>query len=796
MGTAAERLFTGVRRRWPWLLLVLLSLLLHMGGLGERSFHHDEAIHAHGSYNLLKQGIYRYDPTYHGPLLYLLTAGTFVVAGNSDVTARLPVAIAGVLLIAVAWALRRPFGERAAWWTALLVTVSPTALYYGRFLRMDVLELLVASAAFVAGYRAARGSPSAWLWFGAWTALAFATKENAYVTAVLVVAVWATMTALGGLRRPVLETVAFVGQHRWGLVGGAAVAVLVSVPLFTVGFTHPDDWFFPGRAISYWWGQHSIARVAGPWWYHLPRLALYEFLPITAALAWAVRRWRRLRRTELALLLFGVFSIALYAYLREKVPWLTVHQVWAFLPLAGAQLARTFSPRGRWWSRGLAGTALAVTVVFSGLANFSRSEISPNLPHTEALTYVQTCPELKPVVAEGVRLAGEGEDPVAAVAGDAGWPLTWYWRSVPVWWDTPRPGMRPPMVLCNPEDEAKTRRALGPGYTGKRLPLRAWWLMEEQVPSLREVARYVVTRAPWSTVGSSDFVLLSRTDDQVEWVREASPPPTLAAELPIASARVIGEGWLGEPRGLAVHSDGRLAVADVALSSVVLFDADGNPEQVRVPLELNQPEAVAWTPDGLLAIADTWGHRLLLYEPTGGAVRTLPPAPEGWYGPRGVASAPDGTLAATDTGNKRLVLLNTRQGVAETRVLGRGGDGPGEYVEPVGVAWLGDHRLVVCDTGNHRLQVVDREGVAHRVIELPGGWSEFYSRPQLALLTPELWLVTDTPAAALWVVRNGQPRRLVLADDGITPTGVAVRGTTLYLADLAGRVWVIELNLR
>ena len=106
-------------RRWaPWLALLALSLGLHLFDLGGRSYHHDEAIHAHAAYNLANNGIYRYDPTYHGPLLYYLVAGTFLSPlGDSDFTARLPVAVAGVLLIAVAFSLRRPLGGRAAWWT-------------------------------------------------------------------------------------------------------------------------------------------------------------------------------------------------------------------------------------------------------------------------------------------------------------------------------------------------------------------------------------------------------------------------------------------------------------------------------------------------------------------------------------------------------------------------------------------------------------------------------------------------------------------------------------------------------
>ncbi len=81
------------------------------------------------------------------------------------------------------------------------------------------------------------------------------------------------------------------------------------------------------------------------------------------------------------------------------------------------------------------------------------------------------------------------------------------------------------------------------------------------------------------------------------------------------------------------------------------------------------------------------------------------------------------------------------------------------------------------------------------VVELPEAWTEFYSRPQLAVLSPGLWVVTDPPASALWLVREGAARRVDLGGHGITPTGVAFGAGALYVADLGGRVWVFDLNL-
>ena len=780
------------RRYVPWLLLVVFSLTLHLWDLGGRSYHHDEAIHAHAAHVILKEGTYEYDPTYHGPLLYFLTAATFIVGGESDFTARLPIALAGVALIAVAWSLRRPFGPRAAWWMALLVTISPICLYYGRFLRMDILEMVVASAAFVALWRAIHGSARAWAWFGVWVGLAFATKENAFVTAALVGGVLGLVLIHSGFRQMVPRILRWIADHRWYLLTAVAAAVIVTVPLFTVGFRHPGDWFFPYKAISYWWEQHSIERVGGPPWYHLPRMALYEFLPIIAGLVWAVRRGRRMRTLEWSLLLFGIGSLAMYSYLGEKVPWLGVHQVWAFFPLAGLQLARTYGPKGVWWSRALATGGLAATLVTTLVANFVLDEISPNFERVEALIYVQTSPEILVPVNEGLQMADEGIDPVAAVDGEAGWPLSWYWRRTPVWWADLEVGQRPPLIFCNPEKEPTVRRRLGTGYESERLPLRSWWVMEDFQPSLVDIVRYVFTRRPWGTIGSTDTILLRNTGEEIEESREQPVPQAMASALGVKSARVFGEGWMVEPRGIDVSKDGELAVADPGLGDIIFFDSAMSLKEGGVPEPLKQPEAVTWTPDGVLVIADTWNHRVLVYQPESKAVRPLPEPPDGWYGPRAVAVAEDGMVAVADTGHKRIVLISGG-GKPKIETIGREGSGPGELVEPVGVTWLDRRRLLICDTGNHRLQVLDRQGTALAEVSLPGAWTDFYSRPQILALAENRWLVTDAPGGSLWLVEDGVAQQIDLADADIQPSGLARYGDTLYVADLGSRVWAFQL---
>lgn len=785
----------GQRRRTSrpaaWLALLAVSSALHLADLGARSYHHDESIHAHAAWVLAHEGRYRYDPTYHGPLLYLLSAVAVRVAGDgaaADAAARLPVAVAGIALVAVAWSLRRRLGERAALWTGWLAALSPITLYYGRFLRMDVLEMATASAAAAAAWHAATGRPRLWPWAGVAAGLALATKENAYVTVALVAVVTVLLVVAG--RRPLARTRrawGWVRDRQWGLASAVAAAVATAVALYTLGLSHPEDWRFPLRAVSYWWSQHEVQRIPGPWHFHLTRLAFYEWLPIGAALLWAVRRRGRMGVAERALLLFGLASMAMYAYLGEKVPWLAVHQVWGFLPLAGMQLAQVFGADGRRWGKGVAAVAVAASAAPAVLACFVLGEISPNRRRAEALTYVQTCPEMVELVRE-VRALGTDDGVVAAVSGGAAWPLAWYWRDLPVRWSPPAPGTRPPVVVCDPDRSDEVRRVLGPGYDMTTVPLRAWWLWDPTRPSLADVARYAVTRIPWAPVAASEVRVLRRTSgDRSVGARDVPVPPGLRV-LGAGRARVVGEGLLTAPYGVDLAPDGRLAVADPGASRVVVLDAGGRPVPVPAMPPLAEPEDVAWVGDGLLAVADTWNHRAVLVGlgPSGG-VRELPAPAGGWYGPRSVAVAPGGAIAVSDTGNRRVVVLTVDRGVETLEILGPGLG----LLEPVGVAWL-DAGLLVCDSGNRRLVTVSRDG--RPVAEAPLGeaWPEPYSRPQVAVLQDGGQLVTDPPARRLWLLEGGGARPLELAGDGIVPAGVAARGDVVAIADRGGRVWLLE----
>jgi uncharacterized protein (TIGR03663 family) len=507
----------GRREAWAWAALLLLALLLRVWDLDSRAFHHDESIHGWFTWQLVSQGQYTYDPVYHGPVQYYAVAAAFFLLGDSDFSARLPAALGGAGLVAMAMLLRARFGRRAAFASGVLLAVSPNLLYYTRFCREDVWSLLGTFGLFLWLDRWWRTRRVADLALAAvWGAVAFASKENFYVLGALMApsvlaAAWEPGRGLPLI--PKLRSLLdLLERHGAAIAGALLLFFTLSEVAYTFFLVHPGSGNPALQAISYWWGQHKSERVGGPWTYYLPRLLQYEFAILLPALAWILMRGRRFGPAERFVATLSLTSVVMYAWLGEKTPWLLLHQVLPFVPLAGVAWAALSASRARALS--VAAPVLAATLVSALSLSFWNPLLSPAHPRAESVVFTQTSPELMPVVSGILRAGESGESPAAAVSGEAVWPLSWYLRRVPVHWALPEAGARPPIAVVDEAKVEEAQRLLGGDYEAETIPLRAWWLPEASLSPLRptpgELLTYLFTRRTWNPVGAQNVVVLSR----------------------------------------------------------------------------------------------------------------------------------------------------------------------------------------------------------------------------------------------------------------------------------------------
>ncbi len=737
-----------------------------------------------------------------------------------------------------------------------LVFTLGTILAFQRFLETDRSSWLLLSAASFA--------------------FAGVTKENAYMTGVLFVGygLWclvrtATSPAGPSLGQQISRTLAWIRSHWLSVLSAGVLFLIIWVTMYTAFGKHPGDWWAIDKAVKYWMGQHAIARIPGPWWYYFPQLAYYDTaILLAAAFAFRWSDWKSdplLRAVLLtvtwfvASLLVGILvpallpsrlwmvvgalgaaivvslfakprpqsalspfiqflvywtvgSLGIYAWAREKVPWLTVHPLLPLTILASLGVARLWRERGRIFAKAaLAGVALLLLVNTSGayLASFryGAHDVEKEPGHAEMLAYVQTSKDLVRAlgVVDQARSRVPGGQNVITVAGESAWPLTWYLRDVPTTWASRIDQASTPIIVADWDPEGTLEKQLVSKYDARRVPIRAWWFPEGRTeggktrPTLRDFVRWWLFHEIWSPIGSQDATLYVRKDIATAGTLE---PLQLAVQdtsardygsdgIELVSPRIVGSfgvgpGQLNEPRGVATDATGSLYVADTKNSRIDVFDANGGFRRAiggpgQGDGQLNEPCGVAVGPDGTIYVADTWNHRVARFSADGQWLGEWKAADPGFFGPRSLVVS-KGSLYVADTGNKRIVRFGADGQVAAT--WGGAGADPGQFVEPVGLAADAAGRIYVADTGNHRIQVFDADGKFVRQFPV-FGWKDFYTEPYVAVGPSESVFVTDA-----WKGRiahydvSGTLIRSFKADGLKAPTGIAL--------DAFGRLFVSD----
>src|SRR3954462_11475395 len=88
-------------------LVTIVAAALRFVDLALKPLHHDEGVNGFFLTNLVRDGVYKYDPAnYHGPTLYYLTLPFVEFFGLKTVPIRISVAIWGVLMVVLVLYLR------------------------------------------------------------------------------------------------------------------------------------------------------------------------------------------------------------------------------------------------------------------------------------------------------------------------------------------------------------------------------------------------------------------------------------------------------------------------------------------------------------------------------------------------------------------------------------------------------------------------------------------------------------------------------------------------------------------
>ncbi|MBL7198523.1 MAG: TIGR03663 family protein [Anaerolineae bacterium] len=166
-----------------YVFLAIVAVVACFYNLGARAQSHDESLHALYSWKLYAGEGYEHNPMMHGPFLFHINALFYFLFGTSDFTARMSAAAFGVILVLLPAFLRKELGRVGALTTSALTLISPTTLYYARYIRNDIYMMVWAMLMVIALFRYLQSREHKWIYLGAIAVtLALTTKETAYIT--------------------------------------------------------------------------------------------------------------------------------------------------------------------------------------------------------------------------------------------------------------------------------------------------------------------------------------------------------------------------------------------------------------------------------------------------------------------------------------------------------------------------------------------------------------------------------------------------------------------------------------
>lgn len=410
------------------IVLLILALSTRLVFLDARPMDHDESVHAYLSFKLLKFQQYRYDPAFHGPFLYFASAGLFSLLGITDFVARLTPVIFSIIGIICSLFFIRWLGNGAYVFTFLML-FSPSALYYSRYMRNDII--LVGSFLIILycyfRYRETENELLAYL-AAVFIGVMLTAKENGYIYLLTLVSFAFLLGVYEKRFDYIIKTLTPTVKKIRVILIFAIIFGAIFVSLYSSGFSDQDGLERATvGAFSHWFTMHAEKDHYKPIYYYTSLLLKYEFLPLGLALAGVPYFTKRVKKgnastIELFAAYWMVTSLIAYHILAHKVPWLLVHLITPLAFFGSIYSGPVFSWENRAYR--LAFVIIAsVTLVMACYVTYVDYNNAD-----EDLIYIQIQPsaiELSNIIIEKIN---SGEKIAIYEPNNDYWPLPWYLR--------------------------------------------------------------------------------------------------------------------------------------------------------------------------------------------------------------------------------------------------------------------------------------------------------------------------------------------------------------------------------
>jgi uncharacterized protein (TIGR03663 family) len=273
-----------------WAAIAIYSILTRLVALGARPLDAGEAGHALYAFECATPGTHvtaGYYPAYGG-WIHTLTAGVFEFGGANDFSARIVFGLSGLVLVAMAFVLRRHLGRAGGLALGAMLALSPSVAWFSRASATALpaaAMALVTLAAFME--LKARPSRSRAAILGVAAGLMIAADPVGLATAGIFIATLALLGLWALVRRKNVGLAISVWLDRYAALPVLAIAAAGATCALSQSLI-PGGWdlarlYRGATALS---GEAArrgfVAAIDGGLRFYLPVLTLYEFMIVIA----------------------------------------------------------------------------------------------------------------------------------------------------------------------------------------------------------------------------------------------------------------------------------------------------------------------------------------------------------------------------------------------------------------------------------------------------------------------------------------------------------------------------------
>ena len=480
------------------IVIFVIAAVLRIYNLNLVPLHHDEGVNGNFLVRLVREGFYQYDPAnYHGPTLYYFAAIipwiTKLLFGSSardnygltTFNIRLITVLFGLGTIVLVFLLRRRLGTIATLAAALLLAVSPGAVYLSRYFIHEslfvffTLGIVVSVVWFYDTRKPVYLIPGA-----ASTAFLFATKETAMISVgVLIIACALTVVYMRFNGKPAIYTgnrrtvpssaisdfIEEIGgtSNLYPAIGTAVFVFLAVYLLFYSSFLTNNKGIMDSlQTFAVWTKTGTTAHVHPATMYIIWLVKLESpllFLGATGAVI-AVLKPKNSFALFSALWAFGL--IAAYSLIPYKTPWLMLSFLIPLALISGYVIQAIYE-----MDHAQLRLASVVLLVAVGLATYQSIDLNfvnyDNDNPKYVYVYAHTRRGTIDLVNQIEQIAKEnsgGLTGITIVSPDY-WPLPWYLRNFSrVGYFGRMAAASEPILIGNENQKDEIERSYGQAY--------------------------------------------------------------------------------------------------------------------------------------------------------------------------------------------------------------------------------------------------------------------------------------------------------------------------------------------